>query len=107
MAGGDKIWVNMRRSASVRQPGGGTGQSYGPGLVQVPRSFAQSLNLQEVEGPKAKSAKTEDKYANFSKADFVAEADLRGLDVKRSEGEGEPRVAEYRAALEADDAAKA
>lgn len=106
------VTVDLRRSVGVRVPGGGAGATlYGPGRVQVPRDVARSLGLKPAgKAPKAAATETEpaDPYTGFLKSDFEAEAARRGIEVKRTDGaSGDLRVEDYRAALEADDKAKA
>lgn len=132
------VKVDLRRSVGQRAAGaGGAITTYGPGQgVEVPESLARSLGLRSVEqeqaatralGGTATGTRTEtggeqepqgeqepdagqdkDPYEGFLKDDFVAEAERRNLEVKRTDGkDGEPRVEDYRAALEKDDQAKA
>lgn len=131
----DTVTVTLRRSVGLRQPGGGV-TNYGPGRVRVPRSFARSLGIKpeddsQGEAKVAQATRTSearlnpgnddpnastgagtgeqgaDPYKGWLKDDFEAEAGRRNLQVARADGgEGEPLLADYRAALEADDAAK-
>lgn len=112
------VKVTLRRSVGVRNPGTGGGATlYGPGTVSVPRDVARTLGLDRKRaGSRTRSvapttesttATSEDPYTGWLKSDFQAEAERRGLDVKRTDGgDGDLRVEDYRAALEADDASK-
>lgn len=103
------VTVNLRRSVGVRNPGEGSPTLYGPGICQVPPEVARSIGAKILKDSPKESKKAETPlYEGFLRADFEAEAERRGINVTRTDGgSGDPRVEDYRAALEADDADKA
>lgn len=120
------VTVNLRRSVGIRRAGAtGAPTLYGPGIVEVPADVARSIGAKPLssKGTRARTLEKmeadaegqrdsqneggqeqEDPYKDFSREDFVAEAERRELTVTRADGkDSDPLISDFRAALEADD----
>jgi hypothetical protein len=122
------VRVQLRRSLQFRSPTGELSAAYGPGVVDLPEHYAASLGggLEQAkaraaaadaaskpkEGAQAGAGESKeqepgDRFADMTKDELVSEAELRKLEVKRTDGGGgQPRKEDYLSALRQAEASK-